>query len=195
MKDRKVMQAMVTSFFKKLYTTDPGVRLNEVVHLFQQCMSDETDASLCKEFSEQEISNALFQISPLKAFGPNGFPTRFFQQIWEVIKGDVVITVKKFFDIDEMLSSVNETTIVLLPKKEGPKLLRNYKPISLCNFIYKVVSKCLVNRLRPLLNDLIGPMQSAFISRRPIIDNALITFECLHAMEQGNSPCKEYGAL
>jgi hypothetical protein len=54
---------------------------------------------------------------------------------------------------------------------------------------------CLVNRLRPLLLDLIGPMQSAFIRGRLITDNALIAFECLHAMDHGNSSCREYGAL
>jgi hypothetical protein len=58
-----------------------------------------------------------------------------------------------------------------------------------------VVSKCLVNRLRPLLHDLISPMLSAFIPGRLITKNTLIAFECLHAMEQGNSSCKEFGAL
>jgi hypothetical protein len=57
-----------------------------------------------------------------------------------------------------MPSSVNETTIILIPKKEDPELLKDFMPISLCNVIYKVVSKCLVNRLRPILHDLIGPM-------------------------------------
>jgi hypothetical protein len=57
-----------------------------------------------------------------------------------------------------MSSGVNETTIILIPKKEDPELLKDFMPISLCNVIYKVVSKCLVNRLRPILHDLIGPM-------------------------------------
>jgi hypothetical protein len=90
---------------------------------------------------------------------------------------------------------VNETTIVFLSKKENPELLKYFRPILLCNIIYKVVSKCLVNGLRPLLNELIGPMHSAFIPGRLITDNALIAFECLHAMDQGNNSCKEFGAL
>jgi hypothetical protein len=73
--------------------------------------------------------------------------------------------------------------------------LKDFRKISLCNVIYKVVSKCLVNRLRPLLHDLIAPMQSVFIPGRLITDNALIALKCLHAIEQGNSRCRNFGVL
>jgi hypothetical protein len=73
--------------------------------------------------------------------------------------------------------------------------LKDYRPILLCNMIYKVVSKCLVNRLQPLLQDLIAPIQSVFVPGRMIIDNTLIAFECLHAMEQANNKCKEFEVL
>jgi hypothetical protein len=61
--------------------------------------------------------------------------------------------------------------------------------------VYKVVSKCLVNRIRPLLHDIISPTQSVFILRRLITDNALIAFECLHALNHDNNSCKKFGAL
>jgi hypothetical protein len=90
---------------------------------------------------------------------------------------------------------VNDTTIVLLPKKDEPENLKDFRPISLCNVIYKVVPKCLVNRIHPILQDLIKPVQSAFVPGMMITDNVLIAFECLHAMEQGSRKCKEFGAL
>jgi hypothetical protein len=72
-----------------------------------------------------------------------------------VFKDDVVRGVKEFFGSGVMPPWINDTSIVLIPKKERHELLKDFRPISLCNVIYKVISKCLVNRLRPLLQDLI----------------------------------------
>jgi hypothetical protein len=117
----------------------------------------------------------------------------FFQKKLEVMKADAIKGVQLFFETSHMPIGVNETAIVLLPKKEL-ELLKDFRPISLCNVIYKVVSKCLVNRLRSLLQDIITPIHSAFISGRLITDNALIAFECLYAIINGNKSCKEVGA-
>lgn len=93
-----------------------------------------------------------------------------------------------------MPEGVNDTVIVLIPKKDDPESLRDFRPINLCNFIYKVVSKCLVNRLRPLLQEIISPTQSAFIPGRLITDNALIAFECIHAIMKNRDARGNYCA-
>jgi hypothetical protein len=102
--------------------------------------------------------------------------------------------VQKFFKTGDMPAIVNETTIVLIPKKIEPEVLNDFRPISLCDKIYKVVSKCLINRLRPMLQEIIEPMQSAFILGRMITDNALIVIECLHAIRNGNKGSQKFGA-
>ena len=60
---------------------------------------------------------------------------------------DVVKAVMEFFAKGAMPEGINDTVIVLIPKGNGPQSLKDYRPISLCNIIYKVISKCLVNRL------------------------------------------------
>jgi hypothetical protein len=65
--------------------------------------------------------------------------------------------------------------------------LKDYRPISLRNVIYKIISKCLVNRLRPFLHDLISKTQSAFLPGRLISGNALIAFECFHAIHRSRN--------
>jgi hypothetical protein len=106
-----------------------------------------------------------------------------------------VCAVKRFFETGQLPTAVNDTTIVLIPKKEEPELLKDIRPIFQCNVIYKVVSYYLVNRLRPLLQELIEPTQSAFVTDRLITNNALIAFKCLHAINHGSKKCMEFGAL
>ncbi|KAK1644767.1 hypothetical protein QYE76_062572 [Lolium multiflorum] len=93
---------------------------------------------------------------------------------------------RKFFELGSMPDGVNDTAIVLIPKIKNPTNLKDYRPISLCNVVYKVMVKCLVNRLRPLLKSIIAETQSAFVPERMITDNAIIAFECFHAIHNGN---------
>ena len=85
-----------------------------------------------------------------------------------------------------MTNYLNETLISLIPKYQNPESLSNYRPISLCNLVYKIVSKILVAWIRPLLGSLILPVQTAFIPGRRGTDNVLIAQELFHALDKKN---------
>ena len=159
-----------------------SINPDDLTNLFDAKITLEMNRDLCRPYSEEEIGNALFQIGPLKAPGPDGFPAQFFQRNWGLMKADIITAVQNFFETGVLPDGVNDTCIVLIPKIQFPEQLKDFRPISLCNVIYKVVSKCLVNRLRPILEDIISPNQSAFIPGRMITDNALIAFECIHTI-------------
>jgi hypothetical protein len=127
---------------------------NELLDLYGARITDEMNTQLCKGFIK-EISDALFQMGPLKALGLDGFLARFFQRHWEILKEDIIRAVQKNFSDGVMPPSISDTSIVLIPKGDNPEELNDFRPISLCNVIYKVISKCLVNRLRPLLGEII----------------------------------------
>lgn len=76
---------------------------------------------------------------------------------------------------------LNNTNIVLIPKTQGPKSFGSYHPISLCNSVYKIVSKILVGRIRPLLDQLISPCQT-FVPGWRRVDNAIVVQEIIHTM-------------
>jgi hypothetical protein len=126
-----------------------------------------------------------FSDRAIKTPGPDGFLARFIQRNWDLFRDEVVAAVQKFFDTGTMPEEVNDTAIVMIPKKNDPEELKDFRPISLCNVIYKVVSKCIANRLRQILDMIISPTQSAFIPGRLISDNALMAFECIHAIQIG----------
>jgi hypothetical protein len=143
--DTREMEGMARDFFQNLFTREEDTDPEIVTNLMQECVHDHMNETLCAPFSEKEISDALFHIGPLKAPGPDGFPARFLQRNWDLLRHDVVVAVQRFFAEGIMPEEVNDTTIVLIPKKNDPLELKDYRPISLCNVIFKVVSKCLVN--------------------------------------------------
>jgi hypothetical protein len=74
---------------------------------------------LCKDYSDDEIGNALFQIGPLKAPSKDCFPARFFERHWGVFKNDIFAVVKDFFRTGVMPEGINDTVIVLIPKTKN----------------------------------------------------------------------------
>lgn len=192
--DLATMELLVNEYFHNIFSADTSLDASPVLDLLESRVLAADNIKLCKAFSEKEILDALFQIGPLKAPGPDGLPARFFQRNWSTLKEGVLPAVKDFFHTGVMPEGVNSTSIVLVPKISNPTKISDYRPISLCNVIYKVISKCLGNRLRPLLDDLISPEQSAFIPGRLITDNALVAFECIHHIKQEKDLTKSFCA-
>jgi hypothetical protein len=191
-KDETKMQELTNTFFKELYTVDPSIQPSLVKKLFQKVITPEINNMLCSQFTDDEISFALFQIGSTKAPGPDGFPACFYQRNWGTLKKDIINTVRNFFEEGVMPNGVNETAIVLIPKVKNPQTFKGFRPISLCNVVYKVVLKCIVNGMRPLLQDIISETQIAFVPGRMITDNAIIAFECFHALQNGNKNPRKF---
>lgn len=129
-------------------------------------VTEEMNQVLTKEFTTMEVGEALAQMGPTKALGPDGMPALFFQSFWPQIGTTVTQAVLECLNQGAPMQSINHTNLVLIPKKISPTLIMEYRPISLCNVIYKLVSKTLANRLKRVLPDLISDNQSAFVPGR-----------------------------
>lgn len=113
----------------------------------------------------------------------NSRSSPFYQRSWGVLKAEITAVVLEFFRSGVMPAGVNDIAIVLIPKVHFPKESEDFRPISLCNIIYKIVSKFLANRLRPWLMGLISENQSTFIPGWLISDNSTIAFQCIHHIQ------------
>jgi hypothetical protein len=99
------------------------------------------------------------------------------------VRREVCKAVLEFFNSGYLDPSVNATNIVLIPKIKKPTRVTEYRLISLCNVIYKLIAKVLANRMKKVLANIISLNQSAFIPVRLIIDNTIVAFEALHTMD------------
>jgi hypothetical protein len=114
------MERMASSYFQELFTRDPSLQAEQLLALTQQNVTVAMNDELCKDFTDDEISDALFQIGPLKAPGVDGFSARFYQRNWCTIKEEVINAVKVFFVTGHMPDRVNDTAVVLIPKTYQP---------------------------------------------------------------------------
>ena len=111
---------------------------------------------LLEEFTQEEVKKALFQMNPTKAPGLDDMNPLFFQKYWYIVGTDVYNAVLDCINSRKFLQSINFSDITLIPKKKNQELMSHFRPISLCNVIFKLVSKVLVNRLKRILGRIIS---------------------------------------
>lgn len=177
---------VVRKGFQDLFSSSKDSSLWQISPPSQwQARLSEADCTVLNQVvTDEEIVMALRSMKPYKAPGPDGLHAGFFQQFWPTVGSLVKKEVRQIFATKKMPENLNKTHLVLIPKIQGPETLGNYRPISLCNTTYKLVSKIIVNRLRPMLGDLISPVQSAFIPGRRGTDNAIIVQELIHSISR-----------
>ena len=174
---------VVVYYFEKLYTTSYPSHILEITDTIPTKVSSEMNQSLIKDFTKEEVLAALKQMHPTKAPSPDDMSAIFFQKYWDVVGNDVTSMVLNVLNCNKSIVEINKTYITLVPKTKSPTKITEYRPISLCNVVYKLISKVLANRLKVTLPQLITENQSVFLSERLITDNVLVAFEVMHYLE------------
>ena len=155
-----------------------------LVHSVKQVVTEDMNRILMAPFTKEDVKKALFQIGDMKAPGPDGLHVVFFKWFWHIIGDELTKEVLDAIIHKKIPEGWNSTNVVLISKVDSPEVLTQFRPISLCNVVYKIISKMLANRLKKTLPEVISPNQSAFVPGRLITDNVLVAYECFHAIKK-----------
>ena len=128
--------------------------------------------------STEEIKEALWSMKPYKAPSLDGLHVSFFQRFWLIVGDSMREEVERVFIERKIPEYLNKTHIVLISKIRGPETIGNYRPINLCNSVYKII----VARIRLHLDTLVSPYQTTFIPGRRGVDDAIIVQELIHTI-------------
>ncbi|GKU90588.1 hypothetical protein SLEP1_g4569 [Rubroshorea leprosula] len=180
--DDMQLRSHVRSFFQEIFVAkQTNIMPNSYLN-FQPQMEDNAHESLLKPASLDEVKQALFSMKGLKSPGPDGLQAIFFQKYWTTVSGTLLHFVNSALINGSFEPSLLQAHVALILKGDAPDVIQKFRPITLLNVAYKVLCKVLVNRLRPYLQELIGPFQSSFLAGRSIIDNKVLTQEAVHSI-------------
>ena len=148
-----VIEGRILGYYQHLYAYAGAD--SEVSTLFDyvpRLVTEDDNAMLIKVPSDVEIRQAIFDLDPSSAAGPNGFNGTFYHFCWDLIKLDICAAVQEFFRLGVIQKFLNLNLVVLLPKVKGACSVSQFRPIALSNFLFKIITKILPSRLSLILN-------------------------------------------
>ncbi|KAK3204757.1 hypothetical protein Dsin_018803 [Dipteronia sinensis] len=152
--------------YSRLVSHGIGTTLSNII---DKVISNGQADFMGRDVTDDEIREVCFSLHPNKAPGPDGFNAHFFKITWDIVGEDVISAVQEFFRSVLLLKELNATILALVPKVPNPSKMKDFRPISCCNTLYKIIAKIIANRIKPCLPDIISPSQSAFVAGRCLV--------------------------
>jgi hypothetical protein len=151
-------------------------------------VTDEEARALEAPCTKEEIYQVLKGFKKEKSPGPDGWTVELYLHFFELMGQDLLEAIEDSRTRGLVNKHLNNTFIVLIPKQNLPRHFSDYRPISLCNLSYKIITKIIANRIRPLLSRALAEEQLGFLKGRQILDAIGTAQECLHSIKTKNIP-------
>ena len=183
--DPNEISSHILSYFQGMFKADPNVVDTGLVdRIIPRLVSDDENTTLIAMPSSDEIFLVMSSMDRSSAPGPDGFGGYFYHHCWSIVGPDVTKAVQSFFSDGFVLPNFNSNLLVLIPKVSGADSVSQLRPIALANFVFKIITRIMADRLSPIASRIISPQQSAFIRGRSIIDPIITTSECINLLDR-----------
>lgn len=176
------MTIIVRDYFSTLFQKHASSR-EAVLNALSATVTVEDNNQLTAPFTIEEFKDAVFSMQDDKCAGPDGFNPGFYKKFWDICGHEIYTAGCSWLDSGTFPPDLNSTNIALIPKGDNQVSMKDWRPIALCNVLYKVVAKVLANRLKEVLDKCISDNQLAFVPGRSILDNAMAAIEIVHFMK------------
>ncbi|KAL9688157.1 hypothetical protein QQ045_032572 [Rhodiola kirilowii] len=178
--DKASIKERFDNFFEKHFNGSfSSIPADPLIIRAGPTVSDADCINLVKDFSYNEVAEVVKQLPPCKAAGPDGFNAEFFRATWSYCGADVVNNINKFFKRGTLPEGINSAYLALIPKVKNASLPSDFRPISCCNVLYKIIYTLVADRLRLVLEYLVDQSQAAFVKGRNIAYNISLVQELL----------------
>jgi hypothetical protein len=134
------------------------------------------------------VVQALQDTPKCKAVGPDGFTNDFFHHSWPLIRVEVWEIIEDSRSTRQVLQALNATFLTLIPKEGQAHHPKQFRPIALCNVIYKLLTKVIARRLKPILPTIISLEKSGYVEGRQILDSVILSHEVIHSLQKTKTP-------
>ena len=181
----EVIEAYLKFIFPS--SNSEGSSIDLVLNLVTSRLAPNDSLALEEHFTTLEVKEAAFSIGAKKSPGLDGFHRVFYQKFWHIVGPDVTKVCLDVLNHQVSATSLNSAHLVLISKVKQLCKMCEYMPISLCNVVYKIITKALSNSLRKHLGSIISEYQRAFVPGRLKTDNIAATFEMMHSMKKRNN--------
>jgi hypothetical protein len=181
----------LTYFYKELLSqpqVDRTSTIEQVVQNITTIITQEQNEALMTLITQVEGDQAIQELPTGKDPGPNGFTTDFFHSCWPMLREKVWNLVEESHNSGKVLPTLNSTILILIPKEERVTNPRNFRPIALCNVIYKIISKVIDLILKPILPFIISKEKSRYVKGREIMGSVIPIHEIIHSLESTHTP-------
>lgn len=155
--------------FKSLFCAPGGATLAEITQLarvFPRFVEENNNASLLEDVTVEELKEVLHSFQHDKSPGPDGWPIEFYVGFFDLIGRDLLGVVNESKRTGVIHGPINATFIALIPKTDKVESFEDFRPISLCNCLYKIIAKVISRRLKRILSNSISPEQFGFLHGR-----------------------------
>jgi hypothetical protein len=148
----------------------------------------EQNEALMRLITQEEVDQAVKEMPLGKAPCTDAFITKFFHYCWPMMREEVWQLIDDSRSSGQVLLAFNATFLTLISKEEWVSHPKKFCPITLCNIIYKIITKVITLRLKPVLPFLISKELSWYVKGRQIMNNTILAHKVIHSLKSTQTP-------